>query len=351
MDNQESSMRDDFEAAIEESGAEEVELRNEVIMPEESSDDTSTESSETATPLEAEAAPAPEQAPPDAGDTATTDTPTEAVRDEIKPPMGFSPASREEWKNVPQVIKEQIEKREAGMREAMANTATAKKTHNHLSKLADNFAPILAAEGVTDPMQAVEGLFNTVAELRMGSPAQKAAKMGQLIQQYGIDIGMLDQSLTGAAPTDTQETQFANMIDQKLAPITQVMEQLNQMQASKQQVSTDAVNREVADFSQNAEFINEVRNDMADLIDMADKRGHNLTLQDAYDRACSFHPEIAGILKKRSDAAALTAQQNTVAAKRFAGSSVSGTKSGSSVAAPTSMRGQLEQAFDQQLDG
>ena len=350
MDNEENSMRDDFNAAIEDSDFDDTELKSEVIMPEGSSDDDTPESSEAAAAPEDAAAP--EAAPTDepAGDTEAAE-PAEAAAEDIKAPMGFSAASREEWANVPQVIKEQIQKQEVDIRAAMANTATAKNTHTQMTKLADNYATILAGEGVSDPIQAAEGLFKTVAELRMGSPAQKAAKMGQLIQHYGIDIGMLDQSLTGAAPADTQETQMASMIDQRMAPMNQILEQLNQLQAGKAQESTNAVNAEIATFSQKAEFFNEVRNDMADLIDLADKRGVDLSTQDAYDRACSFNPEISGILKQRADAAALTTQQSSVAAKRLAGSSVAGTKSGSSHAAPMDLRGQLEASWDAQLDG
>ena len=353
MDNNTSSMREDFEAAIEESGMDEVELKNEIILPDEPEQEETLELEETEVAEVSEDAETTETTPVAAETTPVegeTETPETTVSD-IKAPLGFSPASREEWDKVPQVVKEQIAKREAGMAEAMANTKAAKTTHNHLNKLANNFAPILAAEGVTDPMQAVEGLFNTVAELRMGSPAQKAAKIGDLISQYGVDIGMLDQALTGQAPADTQETQFASIIDQKLAPINQIMEQLNQIQAGKQQESTAAVNQEVANFTQTAEFINEVRNDMADLIDMASSRGQNLSLQDAYDKACMFNSEVSTVLARRKEAEALTQQKNSLEAKRRAGSSVAGTRAGVVTSQPNSLRAQIEKSWDQALDG
>lgn len=350
MSDEETNMRDDFDAAIESIGFEEDEVKSEVIMPEEVPDDLEAESNSEPTK-------APETATEEAPETTIEaqdtgeETPIAAETSEIAAPMGFSPASREEWKNVPQVVKEQIQKQENDIRNAMANTKEAKNTHSRISKLADGYAPILASEGVDNPLDAVEGLFKTVAELRMGSPAQKAAKMGQLINHYGIDIGMLDQSLTGAQVVDTPENQFSSLIDKKMAPMNQILEQLNQIQAGKAQESTAAVNQEVEQFSQNAEFINEVRNDMADLIDMANNRGQDLSLKDAYDRACSFHPEISGILKQRQDAESLLTSQNSIAAKRSAGSSVAGYKSGGGVKPATSLRDQISQAWDNQLDG
>ena len=46
---------------------------------------------------------------------------------------------------------------------------------------------------------------------------------------------MLDQSLTGAQVVDTPENQFSSLIDEKMAPMNQILEQLNQIQAGKAQ--------------------------------------------------------------------------------------------------------------------
>jgi hypothetical protein len=344
-----SSMREDFEAAIEESGAEYAEPRNEILTAEEDTPEPVSPDTET-----------PTSESPDTPEVATESVPAEAAGDEpeaapveegLKPPVGFSPAARENWKDVPKTVQEQIHKREQEIAQAMHGTAEARKVHESISQLAQSYAPIMAAEGTNNPLQAIQGLFETVAELRMGSPAQKAQKMASLIQHYGIDIGSLDSALSGQVPEDPQQHQFETMIDQKLAPINQVMEQLNQMQAGKQQQTAVAAQQEIQQFEQQAEFLSDVRNDMADLIDMAAARGHDMGLEEAYNKACIMSPQISQILEQRKQTAALTSGQQNINAKLAAGSSITGQPNGTSTAAPTSLRAQLEAAWDESMQG
>ena len=50
--------------------------------------------------------------------------------------------------------------------------------------------------------------------------------------------------------------------------------------------------------SQN-EFYNDVRSDMADLLDMAANRGRQMSMQDAYNTACAAHPQISKVMAGR----------------------------------------------------
>ena len=351
-----NQMRKDFEAAMESMGdpiPEDDSIKNEVLTTEYDDAEQSEAAEETAeqeTPVEATT--------DDGGEGRVAEgeaDPVEAkapIKDEIKPPVGYSPESREEWKNVPQAVKAQIHKREQDIAKAMEGTAVARRSHQQLGALANTYGSVLAAEGVQHPMQAVENLFKTVAELRMGSPAQKAQKMAQLIEHYGVDIGALDTALTGQTPVDPQSSQFEQLLDQRMAPINQVMEQLTQLQAGKQQQTQQAAMQEVETFKQTAEFLDDVRNDMADLIDMAANRGYDMSMQEAYDKACALNPQISAIMKQRADAAALVGNSNSIAAKRSASSSISGSpNSAGSMNRDTSIRGLMSRAWDEAAGG
>lgn len=293
---------------------------------------------------------------PDAGAaaaTAATAEPEAGAKDDpnnsVKAPVNWSPAEREHWSKIPRQYQDKIVAREAEMEKAMEGTATARKTHDAMERLGEAYAPVLAAEGAENPIAAAEHLFKYVAGLRMGTPAQKANIIAQVIQQYGIDINELDTVLSGQPAADPQQNQLAQMIDQRMAPVNQLLETMQGNQATANAARETEIGNELATFQKTAEFMDDVRLDMADILDMASKNGRDMTLQDAYTRACSFNPEISKILDARKSAEALTGNQSTMQDKANAASSIAGQQSGTGGGAENlSLRSQIADAWDNQ---
>lgn len=352
-----SDMRADFEAAIEASGVESEdenalqETPQEVEMLDTTGDESSDDSpptikEETVSHQNEEGA---EQEP-----TITEakgekeEKPVTNDHDSIKAPLDWSPKQRESWSKIPRPIQDKIVAREQEMAQTIAGTAEARKTADRFSQLASSYAPVLAAEGVNTPMEAVEGLFKTAANLRMGSPEQKAQQIAQMIKHYGVDIQALDNVLVGQPVQKAPNADFEQLINQKLAPINQVFEQLTALQQQKAQQSQQTANQSVVEFGQKAEFLNDVRNDMADLIDMAAKQGRNLTLQEAYDRACALNPEIAQVIEERKREEQILGGRSQIAAKRNAASTLNGKMSGSGGGTSNlSLRDTIASAWDE----
>jgi uncharacterized protein with von Willebrand factor type A (vWA) domain len=143
------------------------------------------------------------------------------------------------------------------------------------------------------------------------------------------------------------------MLDQRMAPVNQMMQQMQQQQQRQQQQSQGQADDTVKDFSANAEFINDVRDSMADLLDMSAKRGQKMDLQQAYDTACAIHPEISKIVNQRKQDATMMGGTALMNSKRNAASSISG-KVGGMAGAPNgslSMRDQLMSAWDSSARG
>ena len=262
-----------------------------------------------------------------------------------KAPVGWDAKAREGWSKIPPELQQTILDREKTIASTMQETQAARQTHSSIEKLASSYAPIMAAEGVSDPIKAIQGLFETVSQLRVGSPAQKATKMAQLINHYGVDIAALDSALVGEEPAASPDSQLNHIIDEKMAPVNQLLNELQSRQQQGQQKNAEEAERAVQEFQ--GEFLSDVRLDMADLIDMASSRGQKMTLQDAYDKAVVLNPEIQGILSKRaSDAAILGGQQN-IDGKRNAASIVSGTRIGEGAGGGAmSLRETLVDAFE-----
>ena len=137
------------------------------------------------------------------------------------------------------------------------------------------------------------------------------------------------------------------MIDQRMAPVNDLLGQFQHQQQAGHQQQVQQANSEVAAFGKNAEFLNDVRHDMADLVDMAHGRGQTMTLQDAYNKACALNPQIAQVLEERATTAKLMGDQNTLASKRNAASSLSGRRAGNGGGGAMDMRSAISDAWDE----
>jgi hypothetical protein len=153
----------------------------------------------------------------------------------------------------------------------------------------------------------VGSLLQTAATLQGGSSVQKAQTIAGLIKDFGVDIQALDGILAGQAPTQTSpQAQIDELVNQRLqqhlAPVQQFMGTLQQQLAQRQQMTQQEVNQELSDFSQ-VEFFNDLRLDMADIMEMKGKRGESVTLKQAYDLALEMNPQIKQIVQARKAAA------------------------------------------------
>jgi hypothetical protein len=277
--------------------------------------------------------------------------PEEPAKSQYTPPIDWSPTLKNEFKDLPEQFQKAIHDREVAVNNVFQQTAGERRTAQSFNQIVTEFSGLMAAEGVQDPLQGVKGLLMTTAQLAMGTPQAKAQKIADLIGHYGVDIATLDSMLAGEEQP-AQNTQLEQMLNQRLAPVDQLLQQINQgRQTQQQQVITEA-NQTIHEFGADPanEFFQDVRLEMADFLDIAAKRGQTMTLKQAYDRACSMNSEIAGIISNRRVAEqAATAQQN-IGGKRAAGSSISGTQGHSEVSSDGSLRSTLEEQFNQARD-
>lgn len=239
-------------------------------------------------------------------------------------PVSWKPLAREKWATLDPELKAEVMRRESEISTALSRTAHQRQIADQVEQVVAPYMPMIQAEG-GDPVRTISNLLNTAAQLRTAPAAQKAQLVADMISHFGVDIEALDQALTGrvgqsaSAPQPSQD--IARLIQQQLAPVQQFMQsfqgrQQQEVQQSLQQFMADPAN----------EFANDVREDMADLLEMAAKRGQTLSLQDAYKRATLAHPQIADIVTQRQLQQA--ASQQTAASRRAKKASASLPSSG-----------------------
>lgn len=245
-----------------------------------------------------------------------------------KAPASWNASAREDWAKVPARAQAQIAKRELEVNKVLQESSSARSLVQSLNSTLAPFKDGLIAAGASDPFQAIGALLKTESSLRMGSVAQKANTIASLMKQYGVDTRALDDILVGETPRESPNAQMEQMMDARMAPMNQFLQQQQQNNQQAQYNQSMQATQSVDAFSENAEFINDVRGDMADLLDMASGRGETITLQQAYDKACAINPHVSQVMSERAKQQKIMGINQSTEAKRNAAVSLTGSKGG-----------------------
>lgn len=354
MSANEDDLRADLEAALDEQEKGQEEVAEEVT--EETSEEVSVEAGSEAGDDRGAAASV------DAGDgegsedgSGSEDSSSgaddeEARRDEARPespllraPQSWRAPLREKWGDLPNDVREEIHRRESDFATTIQKQTETTKYGETMQQVLRPFESVMAMENAT-PFQAVQSLAQTAATLRMGTPGQKAATIKKLMDAYEVDVEVLDRTLVGEESLPPEQQALANMLDKRMAPLEQMLQDVQQGRQQYQQQSDEQISSEVEAFSSDSrnEFYRDVRTDMADLIELAHRRGVSLTLPEAYDRAVAARPELKQILDTRSAAERLASKKAAAISLKPTTPSVSNDD------APTDLRSVLERAWDSQ---
>lgn len=327
------SPRADLEAAFEKYDAE-AEARGSTPDPEEPVRSTPEEGAEgAAAPDTTESGkPDAQGAAPAVGDKPAAPTKPEGTpaaapaAGEFKAPISWKAAAKSEWAKIPKAAQEEIARRETETQKIVSESVNARKHWNEFNQTVAPFMPLIRAQNST-PMQAFKNLMTTAAGLTVGSAEQKARIVAEMIGNFGVDIQTLDQVLSQAPqgrqqPPGTSAVEIA--IQRQMAPVFDFMNNVKQSQANRQQQMESEADAEVLSFAEKNEFFEEVREDVADLLELNAKRGRKMSLDQAYQIACQQHPEVNKILQQREAQRKANLRNGTVARARNAASSVTG---------------------------
>lgn len=235
-------------------------------------------------------------------------------------PQAWRPEVREHWAQLPETVRSEIQRREVEHARFIQESSEARKNYDAMLKTIAPYEAFIKAEN-SNPIQAIDNLMSTAARLRTGTAPELANLVAGIVNQYGTGrfgnqfIEMLDSALAGQAPRqDPQQAAIEQVLNQRLAPMQNMLTQFQQAQLVQQQQVAQAAQSEVQSFLDQAEFGNDVREDMADLLEAAQRKGQNLSLADAYKKACLLNDNVRAVITQRVKAKG--AQQTTQAAQR-----------------------------------
>lgn len=270
-----------------------------------------------------------------AGTPPSTETPAPTER----APQSWKPLEREAWAQVPAAAREAVLRREAEVARTLQETAQARKGYSDLMEAIRPYEAMVRAEA-WDPVRAVSGLLQTAHLLRTSPPAHKAQIIANLMKGYGVPVEALADVLDGA-PVQAQ-AQAAPPYDPR---VDQLFNQLQQAEQRRQQMALENARLSAEEFAAEHEFFGDLREDMADVLELAAKRGQKMTMKEAYDRALGLRPDVQQVVKQREAAKAAAASQAQAQKARAASSSVRSSPAvapGARRAETTSLREDLE---------
>jgi hypothetical protein len=324
-----AELREALESAIKEAETVETPSTEEASAPVESGDIEAASSVQESEPVEEAAAPEATDEQPEPKKEAAPEGAKVEDAPPVKPsridraPASWKKEAKGEWANIPLHIRQEVHKREMEVQKVLQETAPMRQFTDQFQKVVTPYMARLQSAGATNPLQAVEALLQADYTLSSAPKNQRAAYMAKLIKEYDIDVVSLDEALAGVAPAQSQTPDIQALVQQQLqqalAPIMQ-REQLQRQQAQEQ------INHTVESMALDPKYphFDEVRMDMADLIDSRAKRGIDLSLEEAYAMATRMNPEVYAQTSRQASMQTANQQHQQAIRAKNAASSVSG---------------------------
>lgn len=297
-------------------------------------------------PAEPVAAEVPKEEAKEETKAEATEAPAEAKAEEqphessvSRPPATWSATAKAEFGKLPDVVRNEIAKREADFSRGIQQYAEK-------AKLADRYtAEIQPYDAMfrslnASPEQFMRDALNTEYKLRTISPQEKTQMLLQYAQHYGADLSIIPQ-LLGTQPREEGgqpdiEALVRQSVQQLVNPLAQKVQTWEQQTAQASQRQYQALEAEVGgqiEAFQNAVdesgqpkhlFFENVRGAMSGYIE----RGEAANLEQAYEMACYANNEVRTALiaqeQSKAEAKRLDEAKRRAAASKHASFDVSG---------------------------
>jgi hypothetical protein len=298
-----------------------------------------------------------EESKPEAKDETTEEVKAAPAIPVDKAPTSWRAPQKAKWEALDPDIRQEVMRRERDITKTLGEVSQVRQFANQFSQMIQPFQERLREMKHT-PLAAVEALLKTDKLLSSSSPTQRAQYMATLIKDYGVDIRELDNALSGSATTDPVTSQIDQLLSQRLAPLQEFIASQQAQRRAQEEQAASKVSQTVDQMAQDPAYphFQDVKEDMADIIDLQAKKGVYITLAQAYNRAIAMNPELSEQMEaqRQVEASRKSAQLANARAQKAlqASKSVSGapTRSVAGASNASDRRALIEAAFDSAVD-
>jgi len=264
----------------------------------------------------------------------------------LKAPVSWKPTAKSQWEKLPSEIKNEVLRREKEMSQFVSQNDHHRKFNEAFTTVVKPFEHLIRSQNST-PLAAVRNLMTTAAGLTTGNKQQKASIVAEIIANYGVDVETLDLVLSGkGAQIKPAQDDINPRLMQMLQPVYGFMSEVQQARELHEQRRQQQADELVESFEK--PYFDDVREDMADIMEVAAKRGIKMTLDQAYEKAVALNPEVSQLVSKEKEAEQARLAGTRLAKARRTASTITGGPAGvpDGKGAPKTRREQLEAAWD-----
>lgn len=219
---------------------------------------------------------------------------------EDKPPQSWRAAQKAQWSTLPAEVKSEILRRERDHERVLSESSTSRQIAGAFAQVVQPYMARIQSLGV-HPMVAANELFKADHVLYTSPMPQRAAKMAELIDFYSVDLQELENALLARQPNNAARApapsaDVARIVQEQLEPLRQFVSVQQQQEMARQQQAIQQVTATVEQMAADNikfPFFEDVRQDMADIIEIQSKKGLYLTPEQAYNRAIAMNPEVS----------------------------------------------------------
>lgn len=263
---------------------------------------------------------------PQAQNAAATDpnAPAQPERPTLAP-NAWSAAAKAAWVNADPVLKQEIARREADVHKEFTRQDTERNLGLQFKKAAEPYAALIQQEG-GNPIKGFQNYLETARILRSGDPQTKVQLVRQMCQQFGIDLGLTQNTDPNLQHQQPQRQAIDPNTQRLYTRLSQLESVLNSQQANAQNREQTELQANIQAFASNPkhEHFEAVKPAMAALL----QSGQAQSLEEAYDAALWMRPDIRSSLIANSMAEQQAKRVADAKAKadaaRRAGGSISG---------------------------
>lgn len=211
---------------------------------------------------------------------------TDPLLSQDRAPSGWAPKARERWNEIPEDLRSEILRREEasakGVRQLQEEVAPMRGFVNTLAPFIQE-----AASNAMDPAQYIGSVMVTERVLRTGNIDQKFEALLSIADTYKIPLREIINKSAG-------EEILKAPVQQYQLP-REIQQELEESRRWRQQQSSQASSNEISQFAKNNEFFEDVREDMAALLEA----GRATDLKSAYEAAIWANPQTREVLLAR----------------------------------------------------
>jgi len=282
--------------------------------------------------------------------------PVAAPATEDGAPSSWKEGPKKKWAALDPEVRAEVIRRERDAIQALTNSDGARKFATTMSNAIGPHGARLQALGI-QPDAAVAALLRTDMVLSSGAPAMRAQTIAKLIKDYGVDITLLDQALSGQNITqaDPVMDRLSSLLDQRLAPVNQFLTRQQQVTQQEERRAEQQLISEVDMMEASPEkypHFNAVRQEMANMVEYNAAKGVSISLEAAYNRCVRMDDTLSGQIQAQnaSEVARIAAAARTARATKARSASLSVSSSGTGQPRanvnPSDRRGTIMAAFE-----